>query len=177
MSAPLDLAYRQATPPDIPTLVPLINEAYRGGEGADGWTSEDQLLQGDRIDAATLATLMSDAGARFELAVDAKAQIVGCVHLRRDPDGSCYLGMLCARVQGGGIGSSLLSHAEALAHGWGCHRVRITVIEARPELRAFYERRGYALTGKREAWPDARRWRLRVADLAFVEMEKPLPPR
>lgn len=168
------LRFRQATEGDIAALVPLINEAYRGGEGKSGWTSEHHLLQGDRIDAATLAAMMREPGARFELAIGPGDVIVGSVHLRREADGSCYLGMLSARAQGGGVGKALLARSEDLAREWGCHRMRLTVIDARPELRAFYERRGYRLTGRVEPWPDARRWRLRVPDLAFVELDKPL---
>lgn len=168
------LRFRAATLADVPALVPLINTAYRGGEGGGGWTTEHHLLQGDRIDAPTLSTLMADPAARFELALDAGGAIVGCVHLRREPDATCYLGMLSVRVQAGGVGKALLERSEAIAREWRCHRMRLTVIDARPELQAYYERRGYRLTGRREPWPEARRWRLRVADLAFVEMEKSL---
>jgi hypothetical protein len=54
--------------------------------------------------------------------------------------------------------------------------MRMTVIDIRDELIAFYERRGYALTGIKKPFPygDARFGVPTRQDLRFEVMEKPL---
>jgi hypothetical protein len=53
MSEPLSL--RPATVADVPALVALVNSAYRGDSSRAGWTTEADLLGGQRIDAERLA--------------------------------------------------------------------------------------------------------------------------
>jgi hypothetical protein len=52
----------------------------------------------------------------------------------------------------------------------------MTVVDRRDTLIAWYERRGYRLTGERQPWPyhDPRIGRPTVADLGFVVLEKAL---
>src|SRR3546814_6709461 len=52
-------------------------------------------------------------------------------------------------LQGGGIGKALLAECERIVRDdWRLPDVRMTVIDIRDELIAFYERRGYRRTGK-----------------------------
>ena len=59
---------------------------------------------------------------------------------------------------------------------FGAARIEMTVIAQRDELIAWYERRGYALTGERRPFPahDPRFGLPRRDDLEFVVMEKAL---
>lgn len=157
-------------------MVPLINAAFRGTQGANGWTTEAHLVEGMRAEPGELATTMANPDARFELAHDDAGALLGCVYLRREPDAVCYLGMLSVDPtrQTGGVGSALMLHSESLARGWGCACMRITIIDARPELRAYYERRGYTLTGRSDPFPTTKRSRPKVEGLRFVEMMKAL---
>ena len=174
MSGP---SFRPAASADAGALVALVNGAYRGESGKRGWTTESDILGGQRIDRDGVLELIAAAGSRVELAFDG-ARLVGCVHLRREADGSCYLGMLTVdpALQRSGLGRALLERSESLAEGWGCARVRMTVIHLRAELIAWYERRGYRRTGRAEPFPerDPRFGLPKVRGLSFVELEKNL---
>jgi GNAT superfamily N-acetyltransferase len=99
--------------------------------------------------------------------------------LRREADGACYLGMLTVDParQAGGIGRGLLERSEAIAREWGCGLMRMTVISMRSELIAYYERKGYRLTGKTVPFAPGPGifGDPKVAGLAFAELEKALP--
>ena len=47
------LTFRAATAGDIPALITLVDSAYRGEASRAGWTTEADLLDGGRIDAAS----------------------------------------------------------------------------------------------------------------------------
>ncbi len=67
------------------------------------------------------------------------------------------------------------AEAEAAAR-FAATRMEMTVIRQRAELIAWYERRGYRLTGETRPFPldDPRFGLPRTRDLAFVVLEKPL---
>lgn len=44
------LTFRDATESDVPALVTLIESAYRGDSSRAGWTTEADILQGQRTD-------------------------------------------------------------------------------------------------------------------------------
>ena len=76
-----------------------------------------------------------------------------------------------------GLGKALLAEAERRARGeLGAARVRMTVIEQRTELIAWYERRGYRRTGATEPFPygNPRFGLPKRPDLRFVVLEKPV---
>ncbi|HET8715248.1 MAG TPA: GNAT family N-acetyltransferase [Holophagaceae bacterium] len=152
MSAELPEGFRLATPADAAPVAALVNAAYRGGEG---WTHEAALLAGPRIGADGIAGLLARPGSVMLLLGDGEG-LLGCVHLERR-EGYAYLGLLAVDParQAGGAGKRLLAAAEAwMARAWGTAQVRMTVLTARPELLAFYGRRGYRRTGRIEAFPE-----------------------
>jgi hypothetical protein len=67
-----------------------------------------------------------------------------------------------------------LQAAEDFAKERGGHRIRMTVVNVRKTLIAWYERRGYALTGETKPFPygDERFGRPLRDDLHFVVLEK-----
>ena len=77
------------------------------------------------------------------------------------------------------LGRTLLNEAEAFAASHGARRMRMTVITVRPELIAWYERRGYARTGELLPFPYAdERFGLPLRDdLEFEALEKELESR
>jgi len=107
-----------------------------------------------------------------------KAPIEGCVWLEPAPGGAWYLGMLTVRpdLQARGLGRVILEAAEAEAAARGARRVRMSVVNVRDGLIAWYGRRGYALTGEVLPFPyDDRRFGLPTRpDLSFVVLERPL---
>jgi GNAT superfamily N-acetyltransferase len=171
------LAVREATAVDVPALVALVNSAYRGESSKAGWTTEADLLGGQRVDAEGLAGTIGAPG-NVVLVHEQDHRPVGCVHLERTGD-DCYLGLLTIRptAQRTGIGGQLLEAAECWAREhWASRSVHMTVIVQRAELVAWYERRGYRRTGERKPFPygDERFGLPRRPDLAFEVLRKQL---
>lgn len=136
------------------------------------------MLDGQRTDATALAVTIATPGSRILLA-ETDDRLVGSV-LLQDEGGTAYLGMFAVHppMQGGGIGRRLLDEAERLAGTeLAATTIRMTVIAQRPELIAWYARRGYRQTGEQEPFPygDERFGRPRRNDLYFVVMKKALP--
>jgi len=166
-----------ATMVDVPDLAALVNSAYRGDSSRAGWTTEADLLGGQRVDVERLAELVAKSG-NVVLVLRGDGAPAACVHLERH-DRDCYLGMLTVEptAQGGGIGSRLLEAAERWAKdNWRVETVHMTVIVQRIELIAWYERRGYQRTGERRPFPygDTRFGLPRRDDLAFEVLRKHL---
>ncbi|NNN06921.1 MAG: GNAT family N-acetyltransferase [Elusimicrobia bacterium] len=174
------IRFRAAALDDAARLVALVNSAYRGESSKKGWTTEADLLGGQRTDEDKVREMIAATGSRVELAFAADGALAACVHLKKEADGSCYLGMLTVDParQSGGLGRELLQRSEDLARGWSCARMRMTVISVRAELIAYYERRGYRRTGRTEPFPedDPRFGLPKVRGLTFAELEKPLGP-
>lgn len=176
MHAP-ELAFRAATAADIPAVVALVESAYRGESGLRGWTTESNLLDGQRTDAQDVGEAIARPDSLVLLA-ERDGAMVACCHLEKQ-DGAAYFGMFAVDPsrQTGGVGKQVIAHAEQLARTrWGVSRMRMTVIVQREELIAFYERRGYARTGQFKPFPygDARFGIPRRDDLRFEVLEKPL---
>ena len=173
-----DLTFRIAGLDDLPALHVLIERAYRGDSARLGWTHEADLLGGQRTDLEDLTAILTDPERVMLLAWQGEA-LVGCVQLADEGEGLAYLGMLSIepRLQAAGLGRALVTAAEAeVVRRFAADRMRMTVIRQRAKLIAWYERRGYVLTGAEAPFPmDDERFGLpKRRDLAFVVMEKTL---
>lgn len=155
------LRFRTATPADVDAVVALTESAYRGDASRVGWTTEADLLDGQRTDAREVAALVARTGSIILIAeaasdpVDAARGLLACCHLERQGE-NAYFGMFSVRpeAQGNGTGSMLLDEAERIARDeWCCSALRMTVIDVRLELVAWYERRGYRRTGEHRRFP------------------------
>ena len=90
-----------------------------------------------------------------------------------------WMGPLAVRpdLQGGGSGNALLQEAERVAREeFGLPVMRMTVIDLREELIAWYVRRGYRRTGIKKPFPatDPRFGLPKRDDLRFEVLEKEL---
>ena len=173
MHAPL--AFRPARADDVPTVVALINSAYRGDASRAGWTTEADLIDGPRTDDAEISALVAADDSLLLLAVRGD-EIVGSVFLQRQPEAG-YLGMFVVRprLQGGGTGKQLMRAAETLVREqWGLAKMTMTVITLRSELLAFYERRGYRRTGEVRPFPTEHLDKVKVAGVEMAVLEKAL---
>ena len=173
-----DLVFRNAGVGDIEAIVALVTSAYRGESSRAGWTTEADLLEGARIDATVLRGDIEREGSRVLLA-ERDGRLLACAHVARDGDAG-YFGMFSVEpgLQGAGIGSRLLAECERIAAGeWQLPRMRMTVIDVRDALIAYYERRGYRRTGIHKPFPygDERFGIPLRDDLRFEILEKPLP--
>lgn len=171
------LSFRPANHADIPALVALVTSAYRGDVSRQGWTTEADLLDGQRIDPDVLARDIGRARSRI-LVAERGGEMLACAHVAEE-DGAGYFGMFSVRpdLQGGGVGKAMLAEAERIAREeWQLPTMRMTVIDIRDELIAFYERRGYARTGIHKPFPygDERFGIPLRQDLRFEVLEKDL---
>ena len=178
MNLPMtDLHFRAATPADLDAIVALVTSAYRGDSSRAGWTTEADFLDGNRIDAEVLRADIERPGSRVLLA-ERDGALLACAHVSED-DGAGYFGMFSVvpGLQGGGIGKQVLAECERIARDdWRLPAMRMTVIDIRDELIAFYERRGYRRTGILKPFPygDERFGLPRRDDLRFEVLEKAL---
>lgn len=170
------ITIRTATTADAENLSRLVNSGYRGESSKRGWTTEADLLGGQRTDAGKIREMIDAPESRIEIGLDGSQTVVACVHLKLEDLETCYLGMLTVspELQAAGIGKILLAHSEKTAREMGARKIRMTVIEKRTELLAYYERRGYVQTGKTEAFPenDERFGIPKVPGLRFLVLEK-----
>ena len=149
------LKFRVATNADIATMIDLINSAYRGESSRLGWTTEADLVAGDRVSVAEVASIVDSENSVIVLCLDA-GEIIGTVELRQEPE-NAYLGMFVIKpsLQGAGLGKRLLQQAEDFVRdNWCATSICMSVISVRDELIAFYERRGYQRTGIFEDFPE-----------------------
>jgi ribosomal protein S18 acetylase RimI-like enzyme len=171
----MHLQLRTATADDAAALNSLVNSAFRGDSSRAGWTTEADLLGGQRIDRQRIEEIIATPGKVILLHLP-DDQIDACVLLERKGE-DCYLGMLTVRptLQDRRIGRQLIHDAEqwAIEH-WSTRRMYMTVLVQRPELVAWYERRGYVRTGERQPFPygDHRLGLPQRPDLAFEVLEK-----
>lgn len=170
---------RKAGPADVDGVVALVQSAYRGEPSRAGWTTEADLLDGQRTDAQAVTAVIEGPGSQLLLAVDGD-ELLGCCALE-DRGTRWYFGTFAVRpvAQARGTGSALLAEAERLATTSGAGALELTVIHARDELIAWYERRGFVRTGETRPFPygDERFGRPRRDDLVFVVLENRLRER
>ncbi|WP_405706952.1 GNAT family N-acetyltransferase [Streptomyces xanthophaeus] len=174
---PAPLNFRSAEEADVPELVALVESAYRGDASRDGWTTEADYLEGQRTDADGVRQVISTPDSTL-LVVERDGGIVACCQLEHRGD-HVYFGMFAVRpgLQGGGLGKQILAEAERRAgEVWGAEEMRMTVVNVREELIAYYERRGYRRTGELSPFPygDERFGIPLRTDLAFELLVKPL---
>ena len=170
-------SFRRAVPSDAPAIAAVVNAATSGSGGIAGWTHEGHLWEGDRTNAAEILSMMKVPEATFLLRLD-REEIAGSAYLK--PMGTdAYMGMLAVRplLQSGGVGKQLIAECERIARDeWRSDRMLITVITShRPELVAFYQRRGYVRTGRRKEF-ERNHQGARVEGLGLEWMEKRLAP-
>lgn len=172
-----ELVFREATMTDVGALIALVESAYRGEASRKGWTTEADILDGQRIDAQGLLELIDNPEARV-LLVERATKLIACCELQRK-GAHAYFGMFSVSPleQGTGIGKHVLAEAERFARDeWHRDEMQMTVIDVRSELIAWYERRGYARTGIHKPFPygDARFGEPKRDDLRFEILRKSL---
>ena len=167
-----------ATEDDYDAIVDLANLAFRGVGPSASWNSEADFIEGQRL---TESLLREDLARKPDAVLltyrdDPHDELLGTVWLEPRKDGVWYLGLLTIRpnLQNRHMGRALLSAAEGFAKQRGARRIRMSVVNVRATLIAWYERRGYVLTGETQPFPydDQRFGRPLRDDLHFVLLEK-----
>jgi ribosomal protein S18 acetylase RimI-like enzyme len=174
-----ELSFRAATEADVDAVVALVESAYRGESSRAGWTTEADLLDGRRTGPDEIGEYLARPRSLILLA-ERDRDLLACAHVAEE-DGAGYFGMFSVRptLQGNGLGKRVLAEAERIVREtWRLPAMRMTVIDSRAELIAFYERRGYRRTGVFKPFPygDARFGIPRRDDLRFEVLEKRFAP-
>ena len=189
---------RQAEIEDIEALEQLLNRCYRQ---TAGWTNEADLVGGIRITQDELARIIENP--KHYLFVYPKTttgerdgeetgELLGCiaVDIKIDANESgchkkAYIGMFAVHpeLQGQGVGNVILDAAETFAQRHlqsegqetdkNIVRLTLSILSHRPELLAYYQRRGYELNGNKMPFPnDGNNGEPKRQDLELLELEK-----
>ncbi len=191
---------RQAKAEDIDALEQLLNRCYRQ---AEGWTNEADLIGGIRTTKDELLAVIADpkhyvfiypkttTGTRD---CEETGELLGCiaVDIKDDADANenvgdkkAYIGMFAVlpELQGRGVGHQILQAAETFAQRHlqsnsqtpdnNFALLTMSILSHRPELLAYYQRRGYQLNGNSMPFPvDGNNGEPKRQDLELLELEK-----
>src|SRR5699024_6690437 len=89
---------------DIADYVALVDSAYRGESAKQGWTSEADILGGQRLDAKMARDMLAEEDSVILIVRDGRSRAVASVYLREPTDGQAYLGVLAVSPKGQGKG-------------------------------------------------------------------------
>jgi GNAT superfamily N-acetyltransferase len=165
---------------DYAEIIDLVNLAFRGTGHSASWNIEAGIIAGQRLTESLLREdLTASPDVHFLIhRDDADGSLLGTVWLEPKHDDVWYLGLLTVRpeLQNRQLGRTLLTASEQFAKERGARRIRMTVVNLREALIAWYLRRGYALTGETKPYPyDDNRFGIPLRDdLHFVVLEKRL---
>lgn len=191
---------RQAEENDIDALEQLLNRCYRQ---AQGWTNEADLIGGIRTTKDELLAVIADPRhyvfiypktTTGERDGEETGELLGCiaVDIKDEADTNqhagnkkAYIGMFAVlpELQGHGVGHQVLQAAETFAQrhlqsntsksAQNSARLTMSILSHRPELLAYYQRRGYQLNGNSMPFPiDGNNGEPKRQDLELLELEK-----
>lgn len=185
---------RTATADDAPAIESLLNRCYRNDEG---WTNEAHLVGGIRTTQQELQKVINDAAQYLfvypktdngQREGKETGEILACISVQGQSDtaeeteghNKAYIGMFAVHpeLQGQGVGNVVFSAAESFAcRHFGSEeqpcRLTMSILNHRPELLAYYQRRGYQLTGRSMSFPtDGNNGEPLREDLRLLELEK-----
>jgi ribosomal protein S18 acetylase RimI-like enzyme len=159
-------------------IIDLVNLAFRASGPTASWNIETGIIEGQRLNDSLLREdLAAKPNAHLLTCRDQPGgELLGTVWLEPKREHTWYLGLLTVRpdLQNRHLGRTLLAASEEFAKQRGAGLIRMTVLNVRDSLIAWYERRGYHLTGETASFPyeDDRFGRPLRDDLHFVILEK-----
>lgn len=191
---------RQAEASDVDALEQLLNRCYRQ---AEGWTNEADLVGGIRTTKDELLAVINDPKhyvfiypktTTSERDGKETGELLGCIAVdikddvatnQRAGNQKAYIGMFAVlpELQGLGVGHQILQAAETFAQrhlqantqtpAQNPARLTMSILSHRPELLAYYQRRGYRLSGNSMPFPvDGNNGEPKRQDLELLELEK-----
>lgn len=159
----------------------FVNSAYRGESSKRGWTTEADLLDGQRTDPSMICNMISSSQSTIWVECQNK-QLRACVYLSLRPSSieeniNClYLGLLTVRpdLQNAGLGKKMLNWAETRAIALKQSSIEMTVITQREELIQWYVKHGYSNTNHKIPFPVGPQFGLPKTYLEMVVLRKSL---
>lgn len=159
ISSGQDLFYRLATPSDAPHLTALINAAFRSERTGQTWLFDDQDKRIDIVSVKDIEPLIDGPDTvMLTASISNESLPVACCFLRRPSEtpqkhttaGAAWLGFLTVlpNHHHRGYGHALLCEAESyVRRTWNATYLELDAVNARTQLRAWYNRCGYHETG------------------------------
>jgi ribosomal protein S18 acetylase RimI-like enzyme len=133
---------RPAASEDIDLLVPFINRSF---------VRDNDFKTTERTNHAQVAEyLRKGTFLIMEEPAQGTREILGLVYTELRANSRGYIGMVAVNPdrQSAGLGTLLLEAGERLCLEHQCKVIEISVINRRPDLIAWYKRRGYKITGE-----------------------------
>lgn len=171
-----NIEFRLATLEDAPQIQESVQAAFRAEDSRQDWVGHAELSRGFVYPLEAVLPRITNPGSAVLLAHDASSgALLGSVGALLK-NGLNRVAMLAVTPghHRGGLGRQLLAQAEAYAERtWGVKKHALNVMSDRPQLIAWYERRGYVKTGELTPFPNELRRGLDLPeDLCFIELEK-----
>ena len=133
---------RTAASEDIDLLAPFINRSF---------ARDNDFKTTERTNHAQVAEyLRKGTFLIMEEPAQGTREILGLVYTELRANSRGYIGMVAVNPdrQSAGLGTLLLEAGERLCLEHQCKVIEISVINRRPDLIAWYKRRGYKITGE-----------------------------
>jgi len=156
----MSLNIRNANIDDVAQLVELINLAYRA-QSDRSWTTEKAFVDGTRITNEQLSEDLNRSNFKLFVGENEQGLLVACIGLSLDHN-SVEIGTFAidSSVQNLGYGKQMLNYVEAY------------VAQSCSELIAYYQRRGYQITGHTEPYPVNANVGQPLVPIQLIEMKK-----
>ena len=139
------------------------------------WTTEKAFVDGIRITNEQLSGDLSRSNFKLFVGENEQGLLVACIGLSFDHN-SVEIGTFAidSSVQNLGYGKQMLNYVEAYV-AQSCSEVRdliMYVLDVRSELIAYYQRRGYQITGHTEPYPVNANVGQPLVPIQLIEMKK-----
>ena len=170
----MSLNIRTAKIDDVEQLVKLINLAYRA-QSDRSWTTEKAFVDGTRITNEQLSRDLNQSNFELLVGENEHGSLVGCIGLTFDSS-SVEIGTFAIdpTIQNLGYGREMLNYVETcITQNYSSvRRLIMYVLNVRTELMAYYQRRGYQITGRTESYPIDADVGQPLVPIQLIEMEK-----
>jgi ribosomal protein S18 acetylase RimI-like enzyme len=129
---------RLATIDDTDLLVPFINHAF---------APDNYFKRTERTNPSQVTDYLRNG---FFLLLEDTVGLLGLIYTELREDNRGYIGMIAIDPdrQGAGIGTRLLRIGEEFCCEKGSSVIEIAVVNLRPDLVAWYQRKGYRVVGE-----------------------------
>ncbi len=140
---------REATDEDASVLARLIGDSFSDVAERFNLTSKNAPTHPSNCAPSWIRSDF-EKGVRYFI-LENEGEPCGCVAMERAGSDHCYLERLSVLPEHRrkGFGRDLVEHVLSEARRMGIHRVEIAIIAEHGELREWYEKQGFAVTGHR----------------------------
>ncbi len=143
----MDFCIRNTETTDIPILADLIRTSFQDVAERFNLNADNCPKHPSNCTSDWVAEAFQKEITYYILESDNTP--VGCVALERASDEVCYLERLAVvpRLRRKGLGQALVEHALNQAQQAGARRIEIGIMAEHEELKSWYQRLGFNLTG------------------------------